>query len=203
VRHEHRRTDIIEQRRATASPQLPRDGVVRHRLVHRRDHLRDVRIVHALLQLARDLLECRRLPVEQAVYERLERIASLSRPIDDVDRVALGDELGHPAAAAIGRAQPVAALAVAAVNQNDRIGMPDLGGNPVLDEHLRAVDHRSARELRALDAVPEVAPVGDVEHRAWCGLRARAQRNRCGSDGSGSETSKFAASQWHTAHLKS
>ena len=37
------------------------------------------------------------------------------------------------------------------MDEDDRIWMAHIRGNPVLDEHLGSVDNGSAREFRALD----------------------------------------------------
>ena len=105
-----------------------------------------------------------RLRGERAMHERLIRIAALARPIEHVDLVALLQKQRGPAAAAVGRAEPVRALPEAAMNQHDRIGVANLGGDPVLDVHLHAVADGAASEQRVLDAVPVVGPLGDIEH---------------------------------------
>src|SRR6185369_790119 len=110
----------------------------------------------------------------------------------DVHPVAGFEKPRYPSAPAIRRAEPVAALSVTAVNQDDGIGVADVRRNPAFDEHLRAVDDRSARERRTLDAVPEVAPVGDIERRVDR-LRLRAQLRRRGGDDADGKTTEFAS----------
>src|SRR5215470_5174186 len=83
-----------------------------------------------------------------------------------------------PAATAVRRAQPVAALPVATVNEDEWIRMSDAARDPVLDEHLSTVDDGTAREPGALEPVPVVAPVGDIENRRDRG-RLTAQWDGC------------------------
>ena len=52
----------------------------------------------------------------------------MTRAIDDVDPVALGDEVLKPAGTAVGRAHPVGPLTAAAVDEHDRERMPHGAG---------------------------------------------------------------------------
>ncbi len=107
--------------------------------------------------------------VELAVDEGLVGIASLAGAVDDVDLVALFEQERGPAAAAVGRAVPVAALAVASVDEHDGIRVAHYGGDPVFDEHLHAVADGAAGEQGVFDAVEAEGPFGDVEDgaREW------------------------------------
>ena len=112
---------------------------------------------------SRDGLEHRGLGRERAVEIRMERRPAVTRPIDDVDAEASLQQAGKPARATVRSAHPVGALAAAAVYQHHRVRMARLRGDPVLDVHLLAVDHRAARQVRLLDPDPEVAPFGEIE----------------------------------------
>ena len=98
MRDEDGRADVVDDHRAARSPQLLRDGVVRHRLVQRRHGLGNLWIVDVALRLGGDFLEGRRLHVKEAVHERLVRIPSLSRTVDDVHLVAGFEKTRHPSA---------------------------------------------------------------------------------------------------------
>ncbi len=119
--------------------------------------------------------------VELAVDEGLVGVASLAGTVDDVDFVALFEEERGPAAPAVGVAVPVATLAVASVDEHDRIRVAHYGGDPVFDEHLHAVADGAAGEQGMFDAVEAEGPFGDVEDGAGIGGRLCADlgRQRC------------------------
>ena len=198
VSDQNRRADVVEKNRAPRAPNVLRDRVVPHRLSHRRDELRHRRIARVASarplrtrDALRDAFESRRFPIEQAVEKGVIRIAALPGPVDNVDLVALFNEHRGPTAAAIGRADPVRTLAVAAVNQDDRIGMAHLRGNPVFHIHLHAVANGAACEQGVFDAIPVVAPLGDIEHGARVS-GCRRLRPELGSQRACREYSKIA-----------
>ena len=112
------------------------------------------------------------------MHERLIRIAALAGTIEYVHLVPLLQEQRGPAAAAVGHVEPVGALSEAAMNQHDRVGMANLGGNPMLDIHLHAVADGAASEQRVLDAVPVVGPLGDIERGAEISRSLRTELRR-------------------------
>ena len=95
--------------------------------------------------------------------KRMEGRAAVAGAVDHIDAVAFLREERGPAGAAVGGAHPVEALAAAAVHQHDRVGVFDLRGDPGFDVHLAAVDYGAAGEIGAVDAHPEIAPLGEVE----------------------------------------
>ena len=110
------------------------------------------------------------------------RVPPLAGPIDEVDLVALLEKLRNPAPAPVRRADPVGSLPVAAVNEHDRERVPHRRGiqcSTYICDPLMIV---AASQRRLLDAVPVVAPVGDVQHGPRAaggnGRRLRAQGGR-------------------------
>ena len=82
--------------------------------------------------------------------------------IDDIDRIAVGDEIVGPAAAAVRRAEEVDAGLAAAVDHHHRIGPRLVLRHLILDEHL--ADHDGV--LADLDVAAghrERALVGDLQ----------------------------------------
>ena len=71
--------------------------------------------------------------------------APVTGPVDGVDRVALLDEEGRPAGTPVRRAEIVRALAAAAVDQHDGVGLRHLDGLLPLDVHRPA--HGRARRV--------------------------------------------------------
>ena len=121
----------------------------------------------------------------------------MAGPIDHIDLVAFLHQQRGPSGAAIGTAHPVRALAAAAVNQHDRVGMSYARRNLVLHIHLLAVDDCPARNLGLFHAHPEEAPLREIE---WCvgsprscrfarqvGAGAQSAENRYCSGGHGGE----------------
>ena len=104
-------------------------------------------------------------PRPGAVQFRVKGRTSVSRPIHEVDLVALLEQIGHPSWPTVGASQPVEPLSAAAMDDDHRVGMPDTCRYPVLHVHLLAIDDRAARQFRALNTQPEVAPLRQVEHR--------------------------------------
>jgi len=117
----------------------------------------------------------------------LIRIATLSRPIENVNLVALLEKQRDPAASAIDGTEPVGTLSESAMDQDNGIGMANLAWDPALDIHLHAVADRPASQQGVLDAIPVVGPLGDIEDGRSRGLRL------CGQC-SGRQRSKFTAS---------
>ncbi len=172
VRDQDRRPDPIQKQCPARAPDVLSNGVVAHRLAHRRRELHDGGIVRRAAprplsagNACRRLFEGRRLRVEVAVHKRLIRTSALPRPIDDVNLITLFQQKRGPSPAPIGRAEPVRALSVAAVDQDHRIRMPHGDRNPVLHIHLHAVAHRPAGEQGMLHPVPEVTPLRNIENR--------------------------------------
>ena len=130
-------------------------------------------------ELPRHPFERRReLRRERTIQIRMKRRAPVAGAIDDVDLVTLLQQVGRPSRTPVRSAHPVEALSSAAVHEHDGIGMTHLRRDPVLDVHLLAVHDRAAREMRLLDAHPEVAPLGEVEP-----LRGRSRSARLGRQG--------------------
>ena len=103
----------------------------------------------------------------------------MARPVDYVDLIALLQQVSRPAGTSIRSAHPVEPLATAAVYQHDRIRMFHLGRNLVLDIHLFAIGDGAARQIHALHAHPEEAPLGDIE-RCLHGRCSRGIGRHCG-----------------------
>ncbi len=129
---------------------------------------------------------------ESPVEQRMERRAPVTGAIDDIDAVAFLRQISGPAGTPVGGAHPVEALAAAAVYEHDRVGMLHFAGNPGLHIHLLATDVGAAGEIGALDAHPEVAPLGQIE-RDFRGRRGasrilRGELTGLGQHGGHSET---------------
>src|SRR6185312_15506301 len=208
VRDENCRTDVVEQHGAASSPDILCLRIISHRLSHSGDVLRDSRVVGISGTRPlwpgdglRHTLENRRFPIEQSVNKRLVRIAPLTRPVDDVHLVALLEEERRPAAPAVRGRNPFGTLPVSPVNQNNRVRMPHLRGNPALDIHLHAVANRAARQQRVFDTIELIAPLGDLEQRSWinwclsCDLRGQRSNG-----GSGGQRSKLAPGDFWRRH---
>ncbi len=94
-----------------------------------------------------------------------ESRAAAPRLIDDVDRIAVGDEIIGPAAASIRRAQEIRRGLAAAVNHHHRVGAGPVLGDLILHEHL--ADHdRLLVDLDIAAGNREYALVGDLERPA-------------------------------------
>jgi hypothetical protein len=167
VPDEDRRPDPVQQ---LGEPRLlervRRREVARHRpgagdeLVERRlVRPLGVALVVGREQPVRRLIGERRAHLAEGV--RMERRAPVARAVDDVHGVARLHQVGGPARAAVGRPQPVGALAAAAVDEHDRERAALLHRSLPLDVHLPPGD-RAVGLGRALDADPEeAAPQGD------------------------------------------
>ena len=165
VRDQHRRSDPIQKQCAARAPDVLSDGVISHGLTHGRGQLHDDGIVGTAAYARRGLFEGRRSRVEVAMHKRLIGTAALPRPVDDVNLITLFQQKRGPSPAPIGRADPVRALPVPAVDQDHGIRMPHGGRNPVLDIHLHAVAYRAAGEQRVLHPVPQITPLRDIQNR--------------------------------------
>src|SRR5581483_621810 len=117
----------------------------------------------------------------------------MARPVHNVNLVAFLAQHGRPATPAVRRAHPVQTLPAAAVHQHDRIRMPHLGRNLILDVHLRALDHgarlprlaaHGIRQRRALNAYPKETPLSNIQSGTRTGgnrFRTRHQTRQPGN----------------------
>jgi hypothetical protein len=135
--------DLIQQLGAARAPDILRERIIAHRLTHGGDDLRDGWIVRIGYAHARDAFEGGGLRIKIAVHPGMIGIAALAGAIQHVNLVALFQQQRGPAAAAVGRADPIGALSITAMNQDHRIGVAHFARNPVLDVHLHPVAHGS------------------------------------------------------------
>ena len=188
MRHDDRRSDFVQQLRATFAPggvsyfdvgnigsalrcnqlrqirgpDFARAGPLRVKL--RKSEPVGIGLFGALRsEHSRDLIEGNVMRGEGTIEIGMKWRTAMAGTIDDINFVALLHQQCGPAWSAIRCTHPIGALAAATVHQHDRIRMADPGGDLIFDVHLFAVDHRAARNFGAFHSHPEKTPFGEVE----------------------------------------